>query len=204
MMKRIMLVVAAGLLACFAGHTGNRWQVYGGAGVSHFCETPLLGSDRTYGWGGGAFVGGAYRVFLDKHWTLSPGLEFSFMNNGASLSSNDMSFAYNHANWLDTWNINIPILASFGLSVTEQVGVRFGAGPYLQYTLSARQYASDSNMKESLSGSFSRRFNVGIIGEIAVETGKHLSYFFRPQYPFLNEGWIRKTITLSFGVGYAF
>lgn len=203
-MRRIMLVLSALMMVWTAGYSQNRWKVYGGASVSHYCETPWLGSDKSYGWGGGAFAGGAYELHFNSHWRLTPALEVSYVNNGATLSNKDLDFSYNHSVWLDTWNLNIPVVASVGFSLTSQIGVRLGAGPYLQYTLAARKYAIDSDKKESLSGRFSRRFNIGVIGELAVETGKHLSYFFRPQYPFLTEGWVRKTVTLSFGVGYAF
>jgi hypothetical protein len=81
--------------------------------------------------------------------------------------------------------------------------LRFGAGPYLQEVLAARSYNAD-NVKEGLSGSFNKRFNVGIVGEAAIETGSHISYMLRAQYPFLKEGWVRKTLVLSVGVGYSF
>lgn len=55
-----------------------------------------------------------------------------------------------------------------------------------------------------MSGNFSQRFNFGPMGEINVETGNHLSYLVRVQYPFLKEGWVKNTISLSIGLKYSF
>jgi len=131
-------------------------------------------------------------------------LELAYNNNGASLSSKELGFYANHANWHSIWSINIPIIASFRFPVSDNVGLRIGTGPYIQEAIAGRQYRNDSEKKETMSGSFSNRFNVGVIGEVAVETGKHFSYMFRTQYPFLKEGWERKTISLSVGVRYSF
>ena len=90
------------------GQTQNKWNVYAGGSISHLCETPLAGNDKTYGWGGGAFIGGGYEINFNPHWSLTPRLEFSFDNNGATLSSE------NEQGWLmNTLTLSIGIGYSF-------------------------------------------------------------------------------------------
>lgn len=199
-MKFITMVIAVVMtvVISFGAVAQNRWNVYAGGTLSHLCEKPWSGS---YGWGGGALLGGGYEINFDPHWSLTPQIEVSYVNNGASLSGSDYGGKY--ANSLRTWSVNIPVIAGFRFPLSEAVGLRFGVGPYLQQAFWGRVH--DSNNREiSPSGNFSKRFNVGVLGEAAVETGSHFSYFFRTQYPFLKEGWIRKTINLSLGVRYTF
>lgn len=182
----------------------NRWNLYAGGSLSHLCEERWVGSDKSYGWGGGAFLGGGYEINFNSHWSLTPQLEFSYVNNGATVSSKEMSFYEKHSELLETWNLVIPVMASFRFPVSSYTGFRFGAGPFLQESLAGRQYKPFTDVKENKSGRFESRLNVGIMGEVVVETGSHFSYFFRTQYPFLKEGWVRKTITLSAGIKYTF
>lgn len=198
---RFITIVSAVVMTVaisFGAVAQNRWNVYAGGTLSHLCEKPWSGS---YGWGGGALIGGGYEINFNPHWSLTPQIEVSYVDNGASLSGSDYGVKY--ANILKTWSVNIPVIASFRFPLSEAVGLRFGAGPYLQEAFWGRVH--DAHNKEiSASGNFSKRFNIGVIGEAAVETGSHFSYFFRTQYPFLKEGWIRKTINLSLGVRYTF
>lgn len=204
-MKRVSLIaIIITIITAFTSNAQNRWNVYAGGSLSHMCETPLISSDKTYGWGGGAFIGGGYEVRFNSHWSLTPQIEFAYSNNGATLSSNERDFYANHAYWLSSLNLNIPAIASFRFPISENVNLRFGVGPYLQEALAGKHYHYDSTEKEWVSGNFSKRFNVGIIGEAAIETGSHFSYMFRTSYPLLKEGLIRKTITLSLGIGYSF
>lgn len=205
-MKKFISSVAVfmALSLSIAAKAENRWNVYGGGSISHLCETRASGSDKTYGWGGGAFLGGGYEINFNSHWSLTPQLELSFVNNGAYTSSKEFSFYHNHSQSIRTLNINIPVIASFRFPVSDNVGLRFGAGPYFQEAVAGWGYGYESDKRESLSGTFANRFNLGVVGEAAVETGSHLSYFFRTNYPFLKEGWVRKTITLSVGVKYTF
>lgn len=200
--KLFLVIIAIGL--AFTGHAQNRWNIYAGGSISHLCEKPWVNSDKSYGWGGGAFIGGGYEINFNSHWSLTPQLEIAYQNNGATLSSKELSFYANHANWQSIWSVNIPVVASFRFPVSDNVGLRIGVGPYLQGAIAGRQYQNDSDKKDAMSGSFSNRFNVGVLGEFAVETGSHFSYMFRTQYPFLKEGWVRKTISLSVGVRYSF
>ncbi len=66
----ILLLVTA--LGAFTIHSQNRFMVQAGANVSHYCQTPLMSLDKTYGWGVGGFVGAGYEVNFNKHWSLTP------------------------------------------------------------------------------------------------------------------------------------
>lgn len=214
-MERILTLVSVLLITmsnvCI-GQTQNKWNVYAGGSISHLCETPLAGTDKTYGWGGGAFIGGGYEINFNPHWNVTPQLELSFDNNGATLSSENESFFNNHAAWKSYWSLSIPVMAAYRFRVADKVGLRIGAGPYLQTVMWGKGYASiyDSDSmvstvyKESLSGTFDHRFNVGVAGEVAIESGNHFSYMVRAKYPFIKKGWLMKTLTLSVGIGYSF
>lgn len=202
--KFIIIYFFITFLYALEGSAQNRWNVYAGGSISHLCEKPWISSDNSYGWGGGAYIGGGYEINFNPYWYLTPQVEISYMNNGATLNSKENDFYNNHLNWLDCWSLNIPIITGVRFPVADKTKLRIGVGPFLQEGLKARHYRYDTNIKENKSGSWGNRFNVGVIGEVAVETGNHFSYMFRTQYPFLKEGWIRKTITLSIGVRYSF
>lgn len=208
----IIVVVMMAISSVCLGQTKNRWSVHVGGSVSHLCETPWVSHDKTYSWGGGAFIGAGYEINFNKHWSLTPQLEFAFDDNGATLSSDKDSFFHNHYRWENYWSMSVPVVASFRLNVADNVGLRFGMGPYVQTVLAGNRYVGfinaetgeESSYKESLSGSFDQRFNVGVLGEFAVETGNHFSYMLRARYPFIKRGWLTNTLTLSVGVGYSF
>ena len=202
-MKKFLLAVIT-IAFAITGQAQNRWNIYAGGSISHLCEKPWISSDKSYSWGGGAFIGSGYEINFNSHWSLTPQLEIAYHNNGATLSSKELSFYANHANWQSIWSVNIPIVASFRFPISDNLGLRIGAGPYLQEAIAGRHYRNGSDKKEAMSGNFSNRFNVGVLGEVAIETGNHFSYMLRTQYPFLKEGWVRKTISLSVGVRYSF
>ena len=197
----IAIFVLTLLFSTLICRADGRWHIYAGGSISHMCETYYEGlSKLNYGWGGGAFIGGGYEINFTPHWSLSPQFELAYNDNGAH-RDNKMIWNYE---WREFLTVNIPVIASFRFPLSDKVGLRVGAGPYLQEALYGRKYRYGTDIKEKMSGSIARRLNVGIMGEAAVETGKHLSYMFRVQYPFLKEGWIRKTVVLSVGIGYAF
>lgn len=183
----------------------GRWNLYVGGNLSHMTEEVWSGNEKLhYGWGGGAFIGGGYEFEFTPHWSLLPQLELSYNDNGAHLHDDNNTFYQNNMDWAEYLTLNIPVIVSFRFPISDKIGLKFGTGPYLQEGLYGRRYKIGSDIKEKMSGSIDRRFNVGIMGEAAVETGKHLSYMLRAQYPFLKEGWIRNTIVLSAGISYSF
>lgn len=103
-MKRLLTLSIAFIIAAAAATVAeaqNRWNIYAGGNISHLCETaPMIGSDRSFGWGGGAFAGAGYEINFNSHWSLTPQIELAYSNNGATLSSAEMDFSHNHASWL--------------------------------------------------------------------------------------------------------
>lgn len=205
-MKKLIYSIIAIAMTCSAFSTvaQNRWNITAGGSISH--QTYELFDGYSVGWGGGAFLNGGYELNFNKNWSLTPQIEIEYINNGAIIKNkliNDIS----HSSWRDFWNLKIPVIASFRFKTSDFVGFRFGVGPYLQESLAGRKYKyirTEEKEKESLHGSFQNRFNVGIQGEAAVETGNHLSYMFRVNYPFAKENWMGETITLSLGIRYSF
>ncbi len=191
-MRKILsfLLVMVALAIPAVSDAQNRWNVYAGGSINHLCEKVWIPSDKSYGWGGGAFIGGGYEINFNSHWSLTPQLEVAFNNNGAEIKDAIGGYA-NNSNWISTWSINIPVVMSFRFPVSDKVGLRIGAGPYLQEALAGRHYRnwySDElsqyglqSEKESMSGNFGKRFNIGFNGEVAIETGKHFSYMIRTQ-----------------------
>lgn len=205
-MKRLIFIIICGLIGAsvqLSAQPQNRWSIYGGGSLSHLCEDVLFYTDD-YGWGGGAFLGGGYEINFTPHWSLTPQVELAYMDNGAKLDIPDFNAYLNRDSWRDAWSVSIPVMAGFRFGLSNHVGMKVSAGPYLYQAFASRQYQYGTTRKESAHGSFSDNFNIGVIGEVAVETGRHFSYMFRTQYPFLKETWSRKTITLSLGVRYSF
>lgn len=221
-MKKICLSLIMFLVLVFSANSQNRWNIYAGGSISHLCEEAAISSDQSYGWGGGAFIGAGYEINFNSHWSLTPQLEFRFINNGATTdgyshpgsfypNSSVFQFYSNHSEWNRTFSINIPVIASYRLSISEGLGMRFGAGVYLQELLAGKKYYydyfnnhNDEVYKDKISGNFGEKFNVGAVAEVALETGKHFSYMFRAQFPFLEKYHTRNTLTLSLGLRYSF
>lgn len=199
-----MLLISFLMSCTFLCLAENNWNATIGGSISHLCEKPFVSSDQNYNWGGGAFLGAGYEINFNSHWSLTPQIEFNYINNGATLSSEELSFYANHKNWMNLFSVNIPLIASYRFNLCESSGLRIGVGPYIQECLYGQHFALNSNLKESMSGSFTKRFNLGLQGELAFEAKNNISYMFRSQYTLLNEGWIRKTLNLSLGVRYTF
>lgn len=196
------VILIAGIFHVDSLCAQNRWNVAAGGSISH--KTCKLFDGYSVGWGGGAFLNGGYELNFTKNWSLTPQIEIEYINNGAIIK-NKLYNEIMHSDWSDFLNLKIPVIASFRFKTSDFVGFRIGIGPYLQESLAGRKYKFNSTKeKESMHGSFQNRFNVGIQGEAAVETGNHLSYMFRVNYPFAKENWMGETITLSLGVRYSF
>lgn len=203
-MRKLLLIAILCMVGLISGKAGeNRWHVYGGANLSH--NTQKLLFNMSHGWGAGGFFGGGYEINFSKYVSLSPQLEINYINNGAWTNENWRDFYINHYDWRGMWNVSIPIVFNVRIPLSDKVGLRIGAGPYVQETFVLREYAyQTSNMVTNTTENFIKRFNFGVLGEAAVETGQHLGYFFRTQYVFLEETWSRNTLTLSLGVRYTF
>lgn len=181
--------------------TENRWNVTVGGSISHL--TPKTYGGYSFGWGGGALVAGGYEINFTSHWSLNPQLEFSFINDGATLrhNGNKVGLGYDARKFL---NLDIPVIASFRVPLNNGINFRIGAGPVLQESLAGWGKDPATNKNASLHSDFAHRFNIGVQGEVAVETGRHWSYLAAVRYPFAKENWMGETLTLSVGLRYSF
>ena len=203
-MKRITVILVLMVTISVQLSAENNWMIYGGGSLSHLCEKRWFSSDSTYGWGGGAFIGAGYEVNFNRHWSLTPQIEWTYLNNGAKVSSPELNLFQRNSEWRDMWTLNLNVLAGYRFGLAKNVGLKISTGPYALEAFGIRQYGQDGKTKEAVQRRPTARYNVGFMGEVAVETGEHFSYLFRTQYPVLKESWTRKTLTLSLGVRYTF
>lgn len=71
-MKKISFLILILISIHLSIQAQNRWNIYAGGSISHLCEKPWISSDKSYGWGGGAFLGGGYEINFNSHWNLTP------------------------------------------------------------------------------------------------------------------------------------
>ena len=203
----ILLITIISVCISSMAQEKNRWNIYAGGSLTHVCERPWVSADKTYDWGGGAFIGVGYEINFTRHWSLSPQVEFAFDDNGAILHAKGDYFYNNHGLWKSYWSASIPLLMAYRVSLSDKAGMRIAAGPFFQEAFSGKRYSTDLERpteKETIPGGFYDRFNLGIMGEVAVETGRNFSYFIRAKYPLMEHGWLMHTLTLSIGIRYAF
>lgn len=201
------------------GKVKNRWSVHVGINMSHYCSdavmwdtgtNELLFRNARFGWGAGAMIGANYDIRFNKNWSLTPGVDIQYIDNGAAYHSScykDMPEAhlpFRRANEVHSWNITIPVLMNMRAPISDKVGFRVGVGPYLSETFYASAYKYYTHDLTNYDGGFGTYFNLGIMSEVAVETGNHFSYFYRMQYPFLKDKVDSKVMTMSLGVAYTF
>ena len=104
MNKSLIYVIILMLVIAFQLDARNRFMVQAGGNVSHYCETPIMSLDKTYGWGWGGFVGTGYEINFNRHWSLTPQVELAYINNGARLSWPKDSPFHRNAQWLHRWH----------------------------------------------------------------------------------------------------
>ena len=181
----------------------DRWTISAGANVSHmYGQNYYLEED--FGWGPGCFIGAGYEARLSRHWNLTPQLELSYVNNGATLSRPYFSDYLNRDQWRDSWSVLFSLPVGFRFSISEAVGMKVSAGPYMQESFHVRRYDDEGAEKINETIKFGDMFNCGVTGGISVETGKHLAYLVNARYPILKYRWSRQTLTISLGVRYYF
>lgn len=200
MKKIVFYAFAIAMTTSFLSATAqNKWNVSAGVNLTPDTQKKFEGSSHDVG--AGAFIGVGYEINFTPHWSFNPQIEANYINNYHTKKYDGS----NHYRGNEYCNINIPLITNFRFNVSDKVGLRFGVGPNFQESVCVRHYKNAfSNEKEKMTGSFFNRFNVGIQGEAAVETGNHLSYIFRTCYTLIPEHLMGKTITLSLGVRYSF
>ncbi len=207
-MKRVFLIVVVifTLISAIPGNARNRWNIYGGGNMSHIYGAKSSSGDPLYRWGAGAFIGIGYEIRFTSRFSLTPALELSYIDNGSAQQNHNSTLSSNYIPWMNSYILSMPVIASTRIPISENIRFRIGGGFYIQEALSGNHYAGQNDKKEALSGNASPRFNMGPIGEAAIETGRHISYILRAQYPLTiqNDAWITKTLTLSAGIRYTF
>lgn len=209
----------------------GKWNVYGGASVSHKFTTE--GFKGHYGWGGGGYIGAGYEIPINSNWSVTPQAELNFANNGAKFSGGSLeatksgvSKNINEANILryGAWDrilyVNVPILVNYRCMASENLGLRFSVGASFQEALVGQTYTFSkinknganevnniawSSKKTRIYGNAWDRFNTAGIAEIGIEPKGNLSYMVRGKYNLLNASHFgNRTLELSAGVKYAF
>lgn len=199
--KNVLMLLA--VLSTASSVSGqNRWNISAGANVSHMCEKLYYGEH--YGWGAGAFIAGGYEINFSEHWSLMPQVELSYVDNGAKLDVASLDKVQNNLSWRGSLSAAVPVTAAFRFRLSGTTGMRISAGPYLQEALLVRKYDDYGDRKVNDGVRFIDRLNFGVLGEAAVETGRHFAYTLSARYPFLKETWSRQTFTMSIGVRYSF
>jgi hypothetical protein len=172
--------------------------------------------DTNFDWGGGAFLGGGYEINFNDNWSITPALEIQYIDNGVYFNKSGVPGHNIFGNssediWTGAWSVNIPFTAGLRFPLTETVGLKVDAGFYLSEAFHKKHYKMVGGTKEEpilekkkASSNFGQDFQLGFVGGVAVETGRHFSYFFRTQYPFLKDRWSSKTLTLAIGLKYSF
>lgn len=199
----------------------NRWNVYVGGSISHVCSDHFDWDSRGnthFDWGGGAFIGGGYEINFNRWLSFTPSVEVSYVDNGCYYNkTGEPGFDIWSQDQPDIWsssvNINIPLQLGVRIPLAEKVRLKVNAGVYMGESVAVWHYVpvntfesySDVKLgKKEATNDFGQDFQLGFIGGVAVETGKHFSYFIRTQYPFLKDRWSSSTLTLGVGVDYSF
>lgn len=203
MFQRLLILLSVFAATTVANAEENRWSVYAGGSLNHLCLSTY--GDTHYGWGGGALVGAGYDIRFNSHWSLTPQLELGYTDNGGRRTG---VWAGND-DWRGYWSASIPVLANYRLTLSDKVGLRFGAGVFYTQAFAVKCYDETGTKKVTYHTrdgyrGFEDRLNLGVVGEIAAEVGPHLSYGVRVQYPVKKYNIMERQLTLSATVRYSF
>lgn len=198
-MKKLVLTVLFGMIA-LVGFSQVRWDVK--VGMSFSNQTKLDDAKALPGFTLG--VGMDY-AFTDN-WSFQPGLMIS-----------SKGYKYKEEGWKSTTRpiyLDIPLLATYKVNITDDVKFVIDAGPYLAVGLGGK-YKDDDNDDWKVfdkDGEDWKRFDLGIQWGIGVELSEHYlinltgqNGFITP-YDFPNEykGDKPRNMTFTIGVGYRF
>ena len=197
-MKRIVMLASAMLVTVMM----NAQSGFGLLGGVNFSTSSTPDAQ----WRVGGYFGGLYDFQLTKDFYLQPRLLFSYQENQqpqfltSSVTGND---------FFSQWNVSLPVLASFRLRLSNTVGLRLNAGPYVQYAAFGRNKQSvihgDGSHGTELGwwhSDFSDKLTYGGMAGIQIERGKWFGTFdykhsFRRNS--LNFGGFENTLQLGFG-----
>lgn len=217
-MMRSLVIFILSLSSWFSIFAQNTWNVYVGGTLSHDVSSSSIWTpegDSKVRWGGGFMVGGGYEIYFNSSWSFSPSIELSFTNNGEYLNKtgrpliNESKLA--EGSWAEYWSMSMPLTVGYRVTMTDRVKLKIELGAFISQAFYVRQaeYKNqyDKNMEIKKSKSpfhFGNNFQTGAMGGISIESGDHLSYFIRTQYPFLVGRYSTHIMTISLGIKYAF
>lgn len=135
-MKKRLILTAFLLFAAVAANAQLRWDVRLGANVSQF-------SEGNAGLKLGVKAGVTAEYGFSKLFALRPGVYFSMKG-----SSDTTDFASDFPTSTNISYIEVPVLVSFRLPITQGFGLAFNAGPYMAF-----------RVNDSVAGA--ERFDVG-------------------------------------------
>lgn len=192
--KQILLCM---LLACFLlpASAQHRWGIVGGGLFSK-----SLSKDASFSLGG--YAGGTYDIRLSGSWYFEPQLLFTYEEfRTKSHLGTDFFFS--------KFNLELPLLASYNIALSNRWNLRVNAGPYLSYALFGRDktidYSYGGEMHSSLGWwheDFLDHFAYGGIAGISLESA-HFVYTVGGKCS-LRKKPFGRGVSLSAGVGYKF
>ncbi|MDR2087039.1 MAG: OmpA family protein [Dysgonamonadaceae bacterium] len=196
-MKKIILIIATGLfiLPSYAQLLQNRYEfsIWGAGGTSSLHYEPTLG-DRKAGTGGLLGIGCSY--FLDYHWSIGTGLEFSMLKESLSfpLISDNYITPYQsnqHLMWVrvdgqnykqtqETYYVNIPLIIKGQFPIKQGHNIYFSVGPKFGIPVSSTYSAEGTftttgvdvnDNKEPLSSDWYNMTKYGFFSDSLVSSG---------------------------------
>ena len=223
-MKKQILILALFLIGINLS-AQNRWSVYGGLNISKgndyvgnvVLQNPYFFTMQTEAkYTPGGFVGIAYDFNFKHGWSLQPAVEYDIMNYNITNHTNkysaekDLIIPVEYDKLIEFTDhlhtLAIPVLVNFRVRVNDNIGLRLGAGPYMQAAVGGKISTLTGErwkVNDYYAGTRKYQFSAGVKAEIAIETGNHLSYSLGFQRPFCNSV-IPKTTTINAGVRYTF
>lgn len=133
-------------------------------------------------------IGGSYQYNFNRHWGLNIDLEFNYGRDFSKFDWNyiDSFEADPSVNYYipmaikrDNLAVTLPAMVTFSVPLNNFLNIKFGTGPFLKYDIGFnKSHFSENPRMEYNSWWKENRLNFGLGSEVALETGKHLSYFF--------------------------
>lgn len=211
---RTKLLLMSLLALCFmvtASFAQNRWGIMGGANLStSTAHSSGLWPAFDSKWKAGGYIGGLYDIQLNSSWYIQPQLIFSYEVDrakflGGEKSSEDLDVS------TSMYSLTLPVLASFKVSLNDDLALRINAGPYMQYALFGRDrtlFTVDSKEQSYTSSwdmSFWKHFIFGLKGGISLERN-HWLFSVDCKYSLMKHSLNHEGhgLSLSAGIGYKF
>lgn len=185
-------------------------SIYGGIGTTHVCSkvTNANNPQKAYQWGSSGHVGIGIGCEVAPLLYITPSVELFCLDNGATVdvdivASNDTKPFYGYY-WRRKIGCNIPVLVGGKFYLDDNLKIKCSIGPYAQLDLWTWIFNHREDAIQRYNPEGVKWINAGVMGEVAIETGEHWSYYLRPQYILTTKTDSPYLLTLSAGVRYSF